>query len=91
MTIPNIIVNDSRIFTHPISNISIYRLPQPLIFNVHPPVTLQLGFPIVELPGCVTFHPDDQNKVTKLPFDDKQTEQFLLDVSIFRITDIKIS
>ena len=69
MTIPNIIVNDSRIFTHPISNISIYRLPQPLIFNVHPPVTLQLGFPIVELPGCVTFHPDDQNKVNKLPFD----------------------
>ena len=69
MSIPNIIVNDPRIFTHPISNISIYRLPQPLIFNVHPPVTLQLGFPIVELPGCVTFHPDDQNKVNKLPFD----------------------
>ena len=36
---------------------------------MHPPVTLQLGFPIVELPGCVTFHPDDQNKVNKLPFD----------------------
>ena len=69
MSIPNIIVNDPRIFTHPISNINIYRLPQPLIFNVHPPVTLQLGFPIVELPGCVTFHPDDQNKVNKLPFD----------------------
>ena len=69
MSIPNIIVNDPRIFTHPISNISIYRLPQPLIFNVHPPVTLQLGFPIVELPGCVTFHPDDQNKVSGLPFD----------------------
>ena len=69
MTIPNIIVNDPRIFTHPISNISIYRLPQPLLYNVHPPVTLQLGFPIVELPGCVTFHPDDQNKVNKLPFD----------------------
>ena len=69
MTIPNIIVNDPRIFTHPISNINIYRLPQPLLYNVHPPVTLQLGFPIVELPGCVTFHPDDQNKVNKLPFD----------------------
>ena len=69
MSIPNIIVNDPRIFTHPISNISIYRLPQPLIFNVHPPVTLQIGFPIVELPGCVEFHPDDQNKVSGLPFD----------------------
>ena len=69
MSIPNIIVNDPRIFTHPISNINIYRLPQPLIFNVHPPVTLQIGFPIVELPGCVEFHPDDQNKVTRLPFD----------------------
>ena len=69
MSIPNIIVNDPRIFTHPISNINIYRLPQPLIFNVHPPVTLQIGFPIVELPGCVEFHPDDQNKVSRLPFD----------------------
>ena len=69
MSIPNIIVNDPRIFTHPISNINIYRLPQPLIFNVHPPVTLQIGFPIVELPGCVEFHPDDQNKVSGLPFD----------------------
>jgi len=69
MSIPNIIVNDPRIFTHPISNINIYRLPQPLIFNVHPPITLQIGFPIVELPGCVEFHPDDQNKVTRLPFD----------------------
>ena len=69
MSIPNIIVNDPRIFTHPISNINIYRLPQPLIFNVHPPVTLQIGFPIVELPGCVEFHPDDQNNVTRLPFD----------------------
>ena len=62
-------MNDPRIFTHPISNINIYRLPQPLIFNVHPPVTLQIGFPIVELPGCVEFHPDDQNKVSRLPFD----------------------
>ena len=69
MSIPNIIVNDPRIFTHPISNINIYRLPQPLIFNVHPPITLQIGFPIVELPGCVEFHPDDQNKVSRLPFD----------------------
>ena len=69
MSIPNIIVNDPRIFTHPISNINIYRLPQPLIFNVHPPVTLQIGFPIVELPGCVEFHPDDQNKVTRFPVD----------------------
>ena len=28
----------------------------PLIPNNHPPVTLQLGFPIVELPGCVETH-----------------------------------
>ena len=69
MTIPYIKVEDPRIFTHPISNIGIYRLPQLNLWNIHPPITVKLGFPIVELPGCVEFHPDDQNKVTKLPFD----------------------
>ena len=37
--------------------------------NIHPPVTVQLGFPIVDIPGCVEVHPDNENKVTKLPFD----------------------
>ena len=31
----------------------------PFVPSNHPPVTLQLGFPIVEMPGCVTMHKDN--------------------------------
>ena len=41
----------------------------PFIPNNDPPVTLQLGFPIVEMPGCVTMHKDNIDHVTKMPFD----------------------
>ena len=41
----------------------------PYIPNNDPPVTVQIGFPIVDLPGCVTMHKDNQDKVTRLPFD----------------------
>ena len=41
----------------------------PFVPNNDPPVTLQLGFPIVEIPGCVKMHKDNQDKVTRLPFD----------------------
>ena len=41
----------------------------PFVPNNHPPVTLQLGFPIVEMPGCVTMHKDNKDHVTKMPFD----------------------
>ena len=41
----------------------------PFIPNNDPPVTLQIGFPIVDMPGCVKMHKDNQDKVTRLPFD----------------------
>ena len=41
----------------------------PFVPSNDPPVTLQLGFPIVEIPGCVKMHKDNQDKVTRLPFD----------------------
>ena len=41
----------------------------PYIPNNNPPVTLQIGFPIVEIPGCVKMHKDNQDKVTRMPFD----------------------
>ena len=43
-----------------------------LIPNVpsnHPPITTQIGFPIVDMPGCVTMHKDNTDHVTRLPFD----------------------
>ena len=41
----------------------------PAVPNNAPPVTLQLGFPIVELPGCVEAHPDNKIGASNLPLD----------------------
>ena len=41
----------------------------PYIPNNDPPVTLQLGFPIVDMPGCVNMHKDNKDHVTGRPFD----------------------
>ena len=45
----------------------LYQIP--VIPNNHPPVTLQLGFPIVELPGCVETHRDNKIDSSRLPLD----------------------
>ena len=45
----------------------LYQIP--VIPNIHPPVTLQLGFPIVELPGCVESHQDNKINSSNLPLD----------------------
>ena len=41
----------------------------PFVPSNHAPVTLQIGFPIVEMPGCVTMHKDNKDHITKMPFD----------------------
>ena len=45
----------------------IYQVPA--VPNNDPPVTVRLGFPIVELPGCVEAHPDNKIGASKLPLD----------------------
>ena len=41
----------------------------PNIPSNHPPVTTYIGFPIVEMPGCVEMHKDNKDHVSKMPFD----------------------
>ena len=41
----------------------------PFVPSNHPSVTTQIGFPIVEMPGCVKMHQDNKDHVTKMPFD----------------------
>ena len=41
----------------------------PLIPNNDPPVTLQIGVPIVDMPGCVEMHKDNKDHISNLPFD----------------------
>ena len=50
-----------QIHTHriPYTNIPIHRVP----------VTLQIGNPIVDIPGCVDMHQDNKDHITRLPFD----------------------
>tara|TARA_S200000501_G_C20718810_1_gene697506 strand:+ start:219 stop:992 length:774 start_codon:yes stop_codon:yes gene_type:complete len=57
ITIPNVVSSESWI----------YGIPN--IPSNHPPITTNIGFPIVEIPGCVKMHKDNQDKVTRMPFD----------------------
>ena len=57
--IPNVVVPE---INNP--NQWIYNIP-----SYDPPVTLQLGFPIVDMPGCVNMHKDNKDHVTGRPFD----------------------
>ena len=57
--IPNVVVPE---INNP--NQWIYNIP-----SYDPPVTLQLGFPIVDMPGCVNMHKDNKDHITKMPFD----------------------
>ncbi len=72
--IPNI----DNIETPYISNI--YRIPSNDLYintipNIHPPVTLDIGFPIVEMPGCVWKHQDDRRSYSSVdPWDKNLVE-----------------
>ena len=57
ITIPNVVSNQQ--WLNDIPNVP----------SNHPPITTQIGFPIVEIPGCVTMHKDNEDKITGLPFD----------------------
>ena len=61
INIPNITINQIG------SRSWMYRVPS--VPNNDPPVTIQLGFPIVELPGCVEAHPDNKIGANYLPLD----------------------
>ena len=57
IVIPNVVSRESWI----------YGIPN--VPSNHPPITTNIGFPIVEIPGCVKMHKDNQDKVTRMPFD----------------------
>ena len=57
ITIPNVVSNQQWLNSIP-------NIP-----SNHPPITTDIGFPIVEIPGCVRMHKDNQDKITGLPFD----------------------
>ena len=62
-------INQINVETLGIPHIQPYRIPFTNIPIHQTPVTLQLGFPIVEIPGCVKMHQDNKDHVTRMPFD----------------------
>ena len=62
-------INEINIGVSNIPYIKPYRIPFTDIPINQVPVTLQLGFPIVEIPGCVKMHQDNKDHVSNLPFD----------------------
>ena len=63
-SIPEITVSGVQI-----NQVRTWMIQPTTIQDIYVPVTLQLGFPIVDMPGCVEMHKDNINHVTKLPFD----------------------
>ena len=56
-----------------VQNIGIYQIPswqitQPYVPNVYP-VTNHMGFPIVNMPGCVAMHKDNKKHNNGLPIE----------------------
>ncbi len=57
--IPNINVPTIQIYSHGIPYYEQLTINHPYVPN-HFPVTRLIGFPIVDIPGCVTMHKDDK-------------------------------
>jgi len=72
MPIPDIRLNQLRI-----RDVSIPEVPRwmssdpPMAVPVMPPVTMEIGTPIVNIPGCVEAHKDNQENVNLKNEDDK--------------------
>ena len=74
MPIPDIRLNNLRI-----GDVDIPEMPRwlttdpPQAIPIYPPVTSQIGIPIVNIPGCVTAHKDSNKNTSLRDEDDKGT------------------
>ena len=60
MEIPNINIHDIRLPTA-----RVFELPPTAVHNIFVPVTVNIGSPIVNMPGCVESHPDGGPQLAK--------------------------
>jgi hypothetical protein len=61
-----------------IPEVSIWHTIPSQNIPIEPPVTVQIGLPIIEMPGCVEAHPDN-SKSKSLPKDDPRGVQIICD------------
>ena len=69
MDIPEIYIPDTAILINDIRDLSINVMPSwmvnpPQALPVYPPVTTQVGVPIINIPGCVESHRDSSENQT---------------------------
>ena len=71
MTIPRIHVKEVDI---PNIYLPDWMSRQPNVDHLVPPVVLNIGNPIVDIPGCVKMHKDDKRHKNNIPIDKKMVE-----------------
>ena len=72
MTIPTIgIYNINTIGTRSVPNLYVpnWALSQPITDHLVPPVVVNVGIPIINLPGCAKMHKDNQRHKNGIPID----------------------
>ena len=71
MTIPLIYIKGVRVSEVTVPNIFVpnWQSQQPNVDHLVPPVVLNIGNPIVDMPGCVKAHQDNQYHKSGLPVD----------------------
>jgi len=75
MSIPLIHVDD--LGSVQIQNVTVpnYHVHEPNVNHLTPPVVLNIGNPIIDMPGCVKAHQDNQMHVSGLPKDKNLVDQ----------------
>ena len=77
MSIPVIKVNNINTYSIPdVQNVYIPRwmTTQPNVDYLIPPVIINIGNPIVDIPGCVKMHKDDKRHKNNIPIDKNMIE-----------------
>ena len=69
MSIPHVHVDD--VGSVRIQNVTVpnYHVHQPNVNHLTPPVVVNIGNPIINMPGCVEAHQDNQYHKSGLPVD----------------------
>ena len=77
MSIPKIQVNQVQTYQIPdVQNVYIPRwmTTQPNVDYLIPPVVINIGNPILNIPGCVKMHKDDKRHKNNIPIDKNMVE-----------------
>ena len=75
-----------------VGDVNVFRIEVPQIYSLPPatqtvPFILNIGSPVVDLPGCVEYHPDaaDNRETPNLKEDDSNGRGFFVMETIQRI------